>query len=90
MTDRLVYGRIDGLQDRIQKLERTVAAVVVATGVTLPDELALEPPADPIADEVAVLLRAGKRTQAIKVAVDRLGLTLIDASAYVGEVESTL
>jgi hypothetical protein len=90
MTDRLVYGRIDGLQDRIQKLERTVAAVVEATGVTLPDELALEPPPDPIADEVAVLLRAGKRTQAIKVAVDRLGLTLIDASAYVGEVESTL
>lgn len=90
MTDRVVYGRIDGLQDRIQKLERTVAAVVAATGVTLPADLTLGAPDDPIADEVRDLLRAGKRVQAAKVAVERLGLTLIDANTYVGEIEATL
>jgi ribosomal protein L7/L12 len=83
MADLPLYGRVDELQRRIVWLEAAVDALAAATGVTLPEG---ETEFDP---EVVALVREGKRVQAVKVASERLGLSLRDATDYVGRAEGS-
>lgn len=92
MTDLVAYGRLDRLQQRVDQLEAAVAFVANATGVALPPELTAEfaPDDDPLAVEVAELLRSGKRSKAVSVAAQKGKLGLVEATAYVGRIEATL
>jgi len=93
MQDLVVYGRLDALQERVTRLEQALQAVAAAAGVTLPDEAVAQAPAvagDPVTEEIAALLRAGQRVQAVKVASQKLKLSLLDATDYVGRLEGTL
>lgn len=91
MTDFGLYGRLDQLQERVAKLEQVLDAVVAATGVTLPPGLApSENDRDPVTDQIADLLRAGKRLEAVKVANKELKLGLREATEYVGRIEGSI
>jgi ribosomal protein L7/L12 len=83
MADLPLYGRLDELQRRIVRLEAAVDALAAATGVTLPGGDA------EFDSEVVALVRDGKRVQAVKVAAERLGLSLQDATDYVGRAEGS-
>jgi hypothetical protein len=92
MTDLAVYGRLDELQRRVAQLEAALAYLANATGVTFPSELMAESGVgdDPVALEVAELLRSGKRSKAVSVAAKKGKLGLAEATAYVGEIEARL
>ena len=84
MVDVRIYGQVEGLQKRVAYLEAAVAALATATGVTLPES---ETEIDP---EVLALLRDGKKVQAVKVAAKRLGISLKEATEYVGRAEGSM
>lgn len=92
MVDTFVHGRLDALQDRVTRLEHAIQALAQATGITLPEEFqaSVGPGADPVAEEIAALVRAGERMKAIKVANAKLRLSLMDATQYVARMEGTL
>jgi ribosomal protein L7/L12 len=84
--DHVLIGRVEALQQRVGLLEQQLAAIVEATGVSVPTA----PPGDALAHEVQELLSAGNRMKAIKQAQKSLGVGLQEATEYVGEVEGTV
>jgi len=84
MADLPLHGQVDELQRRIVRLEAAVQVLAAVSGVTLPDpDAAFDP-------EILAAVRDGRRMQAIKLANERLGLSLQEATAYVGRAEGSL
>jgi ribosomal protein L7/L12 len=83
VADLPLYGRVDELQRRVARLEAAVEALAAATGVTVPQG------ATEFYPDVLALVRDGKRVQAVKAAAERLGLSLQDATEYVGRAEGS-
>ena len=69
------------LRQRVAKLERTVAFLLEHTHATYVDK-----PDDGPFPDVAALVYAGKKMEAIKLYRDKTGASLADAQKYVNEL----
>ncbi len=97
MTDYVIYGRVEGLEARVSELERVLAELASTKGITVAPPSANDAGSagdqqdnDPTDEEIAALLRAGKRAQAVSFAAKSRGVSIADASAIVGRIEGSL
>jgi uncharacterized protein (UPF0335 family) len=66
--------------ERIERLERAVAAIAEKTGVEIED------PSDGLDPEVIKLARAGKEMDAAKLHSERTGVSFVDAQRIVSDL----
>lgn len=83
MVDLPLHGRVDEIQRRLARVEEAVEALAAAAGIAVP---AVEAGFDA---EVLAAVRDGRRMQAIKLATERLGLSLQEATEYIGRAEGS-